>query len=81
VIITPFNLWLPALLPTLRSVPERSRSPYLGSQRLQTVLRQFPYPTDSYGLGLPKLFQGRPSFSDCERGQSRHQQRLAAEVL
>lgn len=28
-IITPFNLWLPALLPTLPSVPERSRCPYL----------------------------------------------------
>lgn len=80
-IITPFNPWLPALLPTLRSVPARSRSPYLDRQRLQTVLRQFPYPTDSYGLELPKPFQGDPSFSDCERRQSRHQQRLAAEVL
>jgi hypothetical protein len=58
VIITPFNLRLPAPCPSLRSLDERFRPPYLGTPRLETVLRQFPYPTDSYELGLPKLLQG-----------------------
>lgn len=66
-IITPFNLWLPALLPSLRSLPARFRSSYLRTQRLQKALRQFPYPNDSYELGLPKLFQGCCSLSDRDR--------------